>query len=124
MPAFRIEWINRELLREISDLIRIRIKDDSLKEAVLSEVSCSRDLSHAKVYFRTLVPGKREIVETALNRAAGVLRSMLGKRMHLRQVPELHFVYDTTEDRARTIDEILDSLEIPEAEEGTEDRGN
>jgi ribosome-binding factor A len=39
-------------------------------------------------------------------------------------VPELHFVYDTTEDRARTIDEILDSLEIPEAEEGTEDRGN
>jgi len=39
-------------------------------------------------------------------------------------VPELHFVYDTTEDRARTIDEILDNLEMPDAVEGTEDRSN
>lgn len=123
MTTFRIERINRELLRRISDLIRTRIKDDTLKEAVLSEVSCSKDLSHAKVYFRALTPGSRENVEVSLNRTAGVMRSMLGKSMRLRQVPELHFIYDVTEDRAQVIEDILDSLDLPEVEEETEDAG-
>ncbi|NLO56600.1 MAG: 30S ribosome-binding factor RbfA [Thermovirga sp.] len=123
MTTFRIERINRELLRRISDLIRTRIKDDTLKEAVLSEVSCSKDLSHAKVYFRALTPGSRENVEVSLNRTAGVMRSMLGKSMRLRQVPELHFIYDATEDRAQAIEDILDSLDLPEVEEETEDAG-
>jgi len=124
MPTFRIERINRELLRRISDLIRTRIKDDSLREAVLSEVVCSKDLSHAKVYFRTLTPGSREKVEASLNKTAGVLRSMLGKGMRLRQVPELHFVYDTTEDRAQAIENILDSLGLPGAVREGEDAGS
>ncbi len=112
MPTFRIERINRELIREISDLFRTRIKDETLKEAVLSEAICSRDLSHAKVYFRTLIPENREKVQMALDRSSGLLRSLLGKRMHLRQVPQLHFIYDTTEDRARNIEELLDGLDI------------
>jgi ribosome-binding factor A len=112
MPGFRIERINREMLREISDLIRTRIKDDSVRWAMLSEVDCSRDLSHAKVFFRTLPPGNPEEVKRSLDRVSGTLRGLLGRRMRLRQIPELHFVYDTTEDKARSIDAVLDSLEI------------
>lgn len=113
MPTFRIERINRELVREISELIRVRLKDETLKETVLSEAVCSRDLSHAKVYFRTLTPENREKVQMALDRSSGLLRSLLGKRMHLRQIPQLHFIYDTTEDRARDIEDILDGLDLP-----------
>lgn len=112
MPGFRIERINREILREISDLIRTRVKDDTVKQAVLSEVECSRDLSHAKVYFRTLTPENVEDVKGSLDRSSGLLRSLLGRRMRLRQIPELHFIYDTTEDKAREIEAVLDALEI------------
>ncbi|GAB6280959.1 MAG: 30S ribosome-binding factor RbfA [Thermovirga sp.] len=112
MPGFRIERINREILREISDLIRTRVKDDTVKQAVLSEVECSRDLSHAKVYFRTLTPENVEDVKGSLDRSSGPLRSLLGRRMRLRQIPELHFIYDTTEDKAREIEAVLDALEI------------
>ncbi len=112
MPGFRIERINKELLREISDLIRTRVKDDTIKQAVLSEVECSRDLSHAKVYFRTLTTGNVDDVKRSLDRASGLLRGLLGRRMRLRQIPELHFFYDTTEDKARDIEAVLDALEI------------
>ncbi len=114
MPGFRIERINKELLREISDLIMTRVKNDDIKQAVLSEVECSRDLSHAKVYFRTLTPENVENVRRSLVRSAGLLRSLLGKKMKIRKIPELHFIYDTTEDKAREIEAILDKLEIPE----------
>jgi len=112
MPGFRIERINKEMLREISELIRTRIKDDSVRRAVLSEVECSRDLSHAKVFFRALTPGNPEEIKRSLDRVSGTLRGLLGRRMHLRQIPELHFLYDTTEDKARSIEAVLDSLEI------------
>lgn len=114
MPGFRIDRINKELLREISELIRTRIKDEVLKEAVLSEVKCSRDISHAKIYFRTITPESKENVHRSLERAAGLLRSLLGRRMRLRKIPELRFIYDTTEDKARKIDSILDNLDIPD----------
>ncbi|MDO9509045.1 MAG: 30S ribosome-binding factor RbfA [Thermovirgaceae bacterium] len=114
MPGFRIERINRELLREISDLIHTRVKNDEIKQAVLSEVECSRDLSHAKVYFRTLTPDTMEKVKKSLERSAGLLRGLLGRRMNLRKIPELHFIYDNTEDKARYIEAILDKLDIPD----------
>ena len=32
----------------------------------------------------------------ALDRAAGFVRSQLGRSMHIRQIPELHFIHDTS----------------------------
>lgn len=112
MPGFRIERINREILREISELIRTRIKDETIREAVLSEVECSRDLSHAKVYFRSLTPENVENVKRSLERSSGLLRGLLGRKMRLRKIPELHFIYDTTEDKACEIEAVLDALDI------------
>ena len=112
MPGFRIERINREILREISELIRTRIKDETIREAVLSEVECSRDLSHAKVYSRSLISENVESVKRSLERSSGLLRSLLGRKMRLRKIPELHFIFDTTEDKARKIEAVLDTLEI------------
>ncbi len=112
MPGFRIDRINRELLREISELIRTRIKDDTLAEAVLFDVDCSRDIAHAKVFFRTIDPDRKDAVQKSLEKASGTLRGMLGRRMKLRKIPELRFVYDTNEDEALRIEAILDGLDI------------
>ncbi len=123
MPGFRIDRINKELLREISDLIRTRIKDEILSEAVLFDVDCSRDIAHAKVFFRTIDPDRKDAVQKSLDKASGILRGLLGRRMKLRKIPELRFVYDTNEDEALRIEAILDGLDIevednePEMEE-------
>lgn len=113
MATYRIERLNKEFLRRISDLLLCHVKNDVAQEAVLIEVDCVRDLTHAKVYFTLIDASRREPVLDALKSVAGMIRSMLGKQMHLRQVPELHFLYDDSEDKARKMDALLDSLSIP-----------
>lgn len=118
MATYRIERLNKEFLRRISDLLLCHIKNDSVKEAVLTEVDCSRDLAHAKVYFTLIDASRREVVCEALKLVAGTVRSILGKQMCLRQVPELRFIYDDSEDKARKMDALIDSLFVSESDRG------
>ena len=119
MATYRIERLNKEFLRRISDLLLCQVKNDVAQEAVLIEVDCVRDLTHAKVYFTLIDASRREPVSDALKVVAGTIRSMLGKQMHLRQVPELHFLYDDSEEKARKMDALLDSLSIPKNNQET-----
>jgi len=110
MATYRIERVNKEFLRIISDLLQTKIKREDVKAAILTKVSASRDLSFAKVYYTLLETGDRESVQKALDSVAGMLRSLMGREMHLRTIPELHFVYDDSEIKARAMDELLDRL--------------
>jgi len=123
MISFRMQRINRELLREISILLQSEIKDDRARKAVLIEVDCSRDLSHAKVYYTTLRREDREEVQKGLEKASKLIRAILGKQMHLRQIPELRFEYDVVEEKARKLEAVLDSIKFTEDErkEGSEE---
>lgn len=110
MVTFRINRINKEILRSISELLRTRIKNEAVREAILTSVSVSRDLGHAKVFYTLLDESAKERVQEALEASAGLLRSILGKEMRLRSVPELRFFYDDTEANARMMDKLLDSV--------------
>jgi len=123
MISFRMQRINRELLREISILLQSEIKDERARKAVLIEVDCSRDLSHAKVYYTTLRREDREEVQKGLEKASKLIRAILGKQMHLRQIPELRFEYDVVEEKARKLEAVLDSIKFTEDErkEGSEE---
>ncbi len=108
MATYRIDRLNKELMRLISEMLQRRIKNPDAGEAVLTMVSVARDLSHAKVFYTLIEQGDREKVQSALDSAAPVLRSMLGKEMRLRTIPALHFCFDDSENRARRMDELLD----------------
>jgi ribosome-binding factor A len=132
MTSFRIERINKEFLREISQLLQGRIKNEWAKKAILTGVECSRDLSYAKVFFTTIDAADQELVKTGLESVEGLLRSILGKEMRLRTIPEFRFIIDLSEEKARAMDAVLDRLkgegpkiQSPEAEEEPErDDGN
>lgn len=115
MVTYRIDRINKEFLRAIAELLGSRIKKQEAKEALLTEVSVSRDLSHAKVFYTLLDESRREVVQQALESVGGQIRSILGKEMRLRMIPELHFIFDESEKNARKMDELLDSIMQPEA---------
>jgi ribosome-binding factor A len=110
MATFRIERLNREFLRDIADIVSNRLKDERLKGAVFTCVDCSRDLSHAKVYFTVLDCSSADMTESALASCAGRIRGFLGRDMHIRQIPELHFIFDTSERKAREIDALIDRV--------------
>lgn len=65
----------------------------------VSGVEMSRDLAYAKVYVTFLNDKDEAAVKAgikALQEASGFIRSLLGKAMRLRIVPELTFFYDNS----------------------------
>lgn len=116
MVTYRIDRINKEFLRAISEMLQSRIKKESVSEAILTKVNASKDLSYAKVYYTLIDTSRREEIQKALDSVAGQIRSLLGRDMHLRTIPELHFVYDDSEARARAMDEMLDKVAAMDAE--------
>jgi ribosome-binding factor A len=119
MSGFRMERINKELVREIAYLLEFSIKDDAVKSAVITSVDCSRDLKYAKVWFTTLTEEARESTLEALKSAARQLRKLMGERMYLRTTPQLEFCIDKSQDYGRRIDSLLDSLAIKTEEAGS-----
>ena len=70
----------------------------------------SRDLSHAKVYFSTL--GEQQDADASLEvlqGAAGYLRRLLGQRLMMRHVPQLHFKQDHSLEQGAHLSALIDS---------------
>ncbi len=119
MAGFRMERVNKELQREISMLLEFTIKEETAKKAVITGVDCSKDLKIAKVYFTTLTSEDRRSVLEALKKVKTFLRTSIAKKLRIRTVPELSFVYDVSGEYGRSIDRLLDIANINEiSEEG------
>lgn len=91
--------------RELADLLRNKVADPRIAGALVSDVRISRDLSQAKVY---LLPAGGERVDlTGLERASGFLRGALSRRLDLRSVPRLQFLYDDAPSHGERIERLL-----------------
>ncbi len=101
--------VGEQIHRELAQLVHDTVKDPRIGMVTIVDVAVSRDLAHAKVYFSVLGDdGTVRASEAGLNRAAGFLRGELGRRMRMRGVPDLHFVYDDTQQKGARIDALID----------------
>jgi ribosome-binding factor A len=100
--------VGEQIQRELAELIRVELKDPRLGMVSISAVSVSRDLGHAKVHVSVL-GNESQMTESVavLNNAAGFLRHRLGKIMHIRTVPELHFLLDRSLEEGARIGDLI-----------------
>lgn len=101
-----------QLKREIGILITQQIKDPRVQLAAITDVDVSPDLKHAKVHVSTFdvtasADRTQEVVD-GLRAARGYLKRELGKRLHIRSMPDLRFVADTTERDAQHLKQVID----------------
>jgi ribosome-binding factor A len=87
-----------QIQKDLSELIAYELKDPRVGMITISEVKLTPDYAHAKIYFTLLKDSPEEVKQTleGLNKAAGYLRNLLGKRLHIHTLPTLHFVHDTS----------------------------
>lgn len=109
MTQSRNARIGEQMQRELAELLRLEVKDPRVGMVTLTGVEVTRDLAHAKVFFTTLLEGAdRADTLTGLHRSAGYLRTMLGKRMRIRTIPELHFLFDASIERGAQLSKLID----------------
>ncbi|MBF0445195.1 MAG: 30S ribosome-binding factor RbfA [Magnetococcales bacterium] len=96
------------------------IHDPRLSGVVsITDVEMSRDLQYATVYF-TMYGGEQAEGLEGLKSSAGFIRRQLGRKLKMRRVPELRFKSDNSMVQGEKIDRLLNSIDIPPADEGDE----
>ncbi len=109
----RTQQIGEEIQHILSEIIQYELKDPRVGFATVVGVDVSADLQHAKVRISVLDAAERTETMAALERAKGFMRHQLAQQMrHMRSVPELHLVLDTSLDYSMHIDEVLRQVEL------------
>jgi len=99
--------------REVADLLFRRVKDPRVAGVTLSGVEVTADLQHARIFYclrGTPTEEEKKTVANGLNKARGFIRQELGRRLHMRYVPQLTFHYDTSFEYGDKIDRLLKEL--------------
>lgn len=104
----RSRRVEEAIQRILGEALAGRVRDPRLSGVVVTDVSVSRDISVARVYYTRLggVPVDADTA-TALSAATGFLRSTLAGELRIRQIPELRFVPDEALARGRAMDELI-----------------
>jgi ribosome-binding factor A len=97
-----------QIQRELAELVRTELKDPRVGMITLTGVEVSPDLAHAKVFFSTFTEAGRAETLQGLKRAAGFLRSQLGRRLSTHNIPELHFQFDASVERGMQLSALID----------------
>ncbi len=117
MPGRRMERLNEQFRRELTEILRGEAKDPRVAGVTLTAVRVAPDLSFARVFVAPVTEQKaNDEALTGLRAASPFLRKELGARMHVRRVPELRFEIDESLEHARRIEQLLHEVSVSGAQ--------
>ena len=112
MAKHRGGRINEEIKKEVSSILRTKIKDPRLTSLIsVTAVEVTKDLRYAKVFVSIFDKdeAKAESLKILRN-SAGFIRKEIGSAINLRYTPEVLIELDSTLDNAMHIESLLQSV--------------
>jgi ribosome-binding factor A len=111
----RTQRVAERIRDEITEVIlRGKLKDPRLAQVVISGVTVTDDLQHARVHVRSLAhevdEHDRRTIVKLMNGAAAFLRRELGATLQLRFTPDLKFFWDDVVDEAERVRKLLEEI--------------
>jgi len=105
----RSSRVASQMQKELAIILQQGIKDPRIGLVTVNEVALSKDLAAAKVYVTVLGTDEQGRIDNLsyLNDAVPYIRSEIGKRMRLRCVPYLKFLYDQSFENGMRVTELL-----------------
>jgi ribosome-binding factor A len=104
----RTEQVAEEIQRILGEVIQYELKDPRVGFATVVGVDVSTDLQVARVRISIMNTEEREETMAVLERAKGFLRRRVAQELrHIRSVPELRLMLDTSLDYSMHIDAVL-----------------
>ncbi len=108
--TLRNERVRKELMRDISDILRKEVRGLEGVVSVL-DIEVAHDNSFAKVIYSVL--GTDEQIEKSkevIEKNTPKIRYEVGKRIRLRLTPELKFVYTDSLEKGSRVSELIDKI--------------
>lgn len=116
MSMKRSERVADLIKAEISGILLKEIRDPRISMVTITGVKLTDDLRSAKVFYVKM--GEDTLsrdVEEGLQKASGFLKRELGKRLQLRYVPALTFIYDRSFEYGDKIERLLAKVKKEES---------
>jgi len=110
----RRERVAEQVRAVLSEIVQHQLSDPRMGWVTVTRVEMSPDLCYAKIFVSIYGAERdREASLQVLQHAAGFIRGELGRRIRLRQTPELHFRSDHSIEQSQRIHDILKQTPIP-----------
>ena len=115
--AHRIERLNSLIRHEISQLLRLQVKDPRLGTHItVTGASTTSDLKYVRIFISCLdarTEEERQDILNALVGASGFFRNGL-KQLRLRHIPEISFRWDDSIERGSHLMDLIDEVTAKE----------
>ena len=107
----RMSRINEEIKREVSNIINFELNNTNITGMIsVTKVRVTPDLRYARIYVSMINSKNKKNTLAGLKQASGYIRSVLAKRINLRNTPELVFEFDETLEYGARIDSIINEI--------------
>jgi len=108
----RTERVDELLRQEIGAIVAKEVGDPRIGFVTITSVETTPDLRHAKVWVSVIgQPAERDAAVAALRHAMPFVRHELGRRLHIKRIPDLHVQLDDTAERGTRILQLIAELE-------------
>jgi len=124
-PSQRQRRVAEQLRHILSETLQRGHFDNELlinksNNVIVSEVSPSPDLRHARAYVMSINGEDMDILLEALNDQAWIFQKEIARNTSMKFTPRVKFVTDTSFDEAQHIENLLKGVHIPDDEPSEE----
>ena len=118
MGENRIQRIANLIKKEVAEMLIRGVKDPRIGMVTITEVTVSRDLRIAHIYYSAL-GSEKQIQDSAigLRQATKFIQREIARRIRMRYAPAIDFQFDHSLEYGSHIDKILQDLSLPKEEE-------
>lgn len=109
--SIRIQQLNSLVQHEVAELLVRHMEWPVGTLVTVTKVSVAEDAESARVWLSVL-PAKQEeaVLQMVISRIRDI-QSLLNKKLVMKFVPKLTFVIDRSEEKADSIEKVLDQIE-------------
>jgi len=110
MSQYRLAKINSLIQQELSSFFCRELELPEGALLTVTDVKTTGDLKQTEVYISIFPQSIAQKVLSALERRAGFFQKFLNKKLKIYFVPRISFVLDNTENRAETVEDLLNKI--------------
>jgi len=109
--SHKLERVNEELKRELSNIINYELKNSKVTGIIsITKVLVTPDLRYARVWLTAINCKNKKETLLGLKQSSGFIRSSVAKNLNMRITPEFVFEFDESIEYGAKIDSILNDI--------------